>query len=265
MIPHDYHLHTKFSCDSQATMNEMCRAALNVKITEIGFTEHLDLHPLDPDRDFFKPDEWWQELTQCREEFQEVLTIRAGIELSEPHQNPDVVESLMQKYPWDYTLGSLHWIGDRMIFDNTYFTLPEKDAYENYFTEVQRMIEVGNFDILAHMDMVKRYGFENYGKFDPTKHEAQIRSILTTIASKNIALEVNTGLLRRSIKEISPSKQILEWFHAEGGKWITLGSDAHSSADVGAGLNTAITSVRDIGFKDIASFSNRHLNPMFFQ
>jgi histidinol-phosphatase (PHP family) len=246
-------------------MDEMCLAAINMNITEIGFTEHLDLHPLDPDTGFFKPDDWWKEITRCRENFKGELTIRAGIELSEPHQHLEVVESLLEKYPWDYTLGSLHWVEDRMIFDNAYFTVPEKDAYEKYFMELQRMVNVGNFDILAHMDMVKRNGFENYGTFEPTKYEIQIRSILKTIISKNIVLEVNTGSLRRSIKETSPSKQILEWFHNEGGKWISFGSDAHSSEALGAGLNRATRTVKDFGYKVVASFSRHQLSPMAFE
>ena len=189
-------------------MSEMCRAALNANITEIGFTDHLDLHPLDPDKNFFQPDAWWEEITRCREEFKEILIIRAGIELSEPHQHSEVVASVLDRYPWDYTLGSLHWVGDQLIFDHAFFTLREMDSYNNYFTELQRMVDVGNFDILAHMDMVKRYGFEHYGKYDPQKYESQIRSILKTIISKNIALEINTGPMRRSIKETSPSMQI---------------------------------------------------------
>jgi len=257
MIPHDYHIHTNFSCDCQASMSEMCRAALTANISEIGFTEHLDLHPLDPDRDFFRSDEWWQEITRCREQYQGILTIRAGIELSEPHQHINIIEKLYQSYPWDYSLGSLHWFGNEMIFDHASFTRPEKDVYEDYFIELQRMVDVGNFDILAHMDMVKRYGYEHYGKFDPFKYDTMIQSVLKTVADKNIALEVNTASLRRSINETSPSKQILEWFHAQGGQGITLGSDAHMPQDVGAGIERALAAVKASGFNSVASFSQR--------
>ena len=242
----------------------MCRAALNASIPEIGFTEHFDLHPEDSCKGFFTPNRWWQEITRCREEYQGLLTIRAGIELSEPHQHSKAVSRLLESYPWDYALGALHWVGDRMIFDDAYFTLAEKDAYANYLAELQSMVDVGNFDVLAHMDMVKRYGYENYGKYDPTENEDQIRSILKTVAKKNIALEVNTATLRRSIKETSPSKKILEWFHAEGGRWITVGSDAHSPEDVGAGIDRALATVRATGFEVIACFTRRQPGPTAF-
>lgn len=243
-------------------MVEMCRAAIAADIREIGFTEHLDLHPNDPDRDFFRPEEWWRELRSCRKEFQGTLTIRAGIELSEPHQHSEIIQRLLSRYPWDFTLGSLHWVGDGMIFDHNYFDLPEQDAYGRYFAELERMVSVGNFDILAHMDMVKRYGFEHYGEFDPTEYESQIRSILRTIAGKDIALEINTAPLRRLIKETSPSKQILRWFHEEGGKWITLGSDAHNASDVGYGLTQVMRDLRTIGFESIASYVQHRPSPV---
>jgi histidinol-phosphatase (PHP family) len=242
-------------------MSEMCRAALNLNIPEIGFSEHFDLHPLDPCKDFFKPEAWWQELTRCREEFDGLLTIKAGIEISEPHRHSQEVHALLEKYGWDYTLGSLHWVGDDLIFDHESFALPENQVYENYFVELQKMVERGNFDILGHMDMVKRYGYEHFGAFDPQNYETHIRSILQTLCSKNIALEVNTGPLRRSIKEPSPSLQILEWFREEGGEWITLGSDAHAVRDVGAGLEKVVEALSEVGFRVLASFSGRKIKP----
>jgi histidinol-phosphatase (PHP family) len=257
MIPHDYHVHTHFSCDSEVSMTSMCQAAIAASISEIGFTEHFDLHPNDPCRNFFKADKWWEELTRCRKEFQDILTIRAGIELSEPHQYPKAIEELLDQYPWDYTLGALHWVGDELIFEEAYFNRSEKEAYEDYFSEMRRMVETGEFDVLAHMDIVKRYGYEKYGKYNPEQNEAQIRSILRTLAARNLSLEVNTVSLRRSVQETSPSKQIVHWFHEEGGQWVTLGSDAHSPEEVGFGIDKALSTIQSCGFSNLAFFERR--------
>ena len=63
-IPHDYHMHSHFSCDCQAPMAKMCQAAVERGIAEIGFTEHYDLHPLEsPCRDWFKLEPWAAELS----------------------------------------------------------------------------------------------------------------------------------------------------------------------------------------------------------
>jgi histidinol-phosphatase (PHP family) len=257
MVPHDYHIHTHFSCDSNASMLSMCRAAIDAAISEIGITEHFDLNPADPCAGFFRVDEWWEEISCCREELNGLLTIRAGIELSEPHLYPEAVEALLGNYPWDYALGALHWIKNEIIFEEDYFNRTEQVAYGDYFIELQRLVQSGLFDILAHMDMVKRYGFEYYGSFEPKRYEGQIRSILQVLVSRDLALEVNTGTLRRSIHETSPSKQILQWFLEEGGQWITLGSDAHEPEIVGADIEKALSIIQSLGFKSLASFKRR--------
>ena len=41
-IPIDYHMHSSYSCDSEAPMADMCRAAVSAGIDEIGFSEHFD-------------------------------------------------------------------------------------------------------------------------------------------------------------------------------------------------------------------------------
>jgi histidinol-phosphatase (PHP family) len=257
MIPHDYHIHTNFSYDCDASLVSMCRAAINASIPEIGISEHFDLHPKDPSTGFFRIDEWWEELLRCRDELNGVLTIRAGIELSEPHLYPKAVSALLQNYPWDYALGALHWIGDELIFEEEYFNRTKEVAYTDYLNELQRMVQSGMFDILAHMDIVKRYGVEVYGDFDPKNYEGQIRSILQTMVFRNLGLELNTVTLRRSIQETSPSKLILRWYHEEGGQWITLGSDAHTPDTVGVGIEKAISIIQSLGFKNLASFKRR--------
>ncbi|OGO20747.1 MAG: hypothetical protein A2Z14_16670 [Chloroflexi bacterium RBG_16_48_8] len=257
MVPHDYHIHTHFSCDSNASMISMCRAAIEASIPEIGISEHFDLHPKDAYAGFFNADKWWEELRRCQKEFHDVLLIRAGIELSEPHCYPKAVEQLVQNYPWDYAFGALHRVGDDLVFEEAYFNRAEQTAYADYFTELQRMIQSGFFDILAHMDIVKRYGFEKYGRFDPENYEEQIRSILQTLAHRDLALELNTITLRRSIKETSPSKQILQWFREEGGQWVTLGSDAHSPEEVGLGIEKGLSLIQSSGFENLASFKRR--------
>lgn len=246
-------------------MTDMCHAALEALIPEIGFTEHFDLHPQDACPNFFRVDEWWKELEACRDAFRGLLTIRSGIELGEPHCYPGVIRDLLSSYPWDYTLGSLHWIGDDLIFQQEYFKRSKHAAYKDYYQEMQCMAEDGEFDILAHMDIVKRYGFEHYGPFDPREFEASIRSILRTLAKRNIAIEINTITLRRSVNETSPSRQILHWFFEEGGQWVTIGSDAHTPEEVGFGLHQALSHLLELQQNNLASFHQRQAHPILLK
>lgn len=257
MIPHDYHIHTNFSCDCHLTMLEMCRAAVEKGIPEIGFTDHFDLVPQDPCSAYFQADAWWEELLRCRDAFKGSLRIRAGVEIGEGHLFLAQVQKLYDAFPWDYSLGSLHWVGSGLVFDRSFFERPETEVYQAYFDELARMASEADFDVLAHMDVVKRYGFEAYGPFKPEDYEEAIRTVLRTLAQHDKALEVNTATLRRTVDETSPSYQVVEWFRQEGGRWVTLGSDAHRAEHIGLGLDKALSVACSAGIQHLASFQER--------
>ncbi len=243
-------------------MLEMCRAAVEKGIPEVGFTEHFDLIPQDPCYEFFKADDWWRELEACRRSFEGSLSIRAGIELGEPHRFPNEMRSLLEAYPWDYSLGSMHWVKDWLVFDREFFERPDADPYTDYFDELLIMVEQADFDIVAHMDVVKRYGSVYFGPLHPPDYEDQIRRILRRCAERGLALEINTSTTRRSVREPSPSGLILKWYAQEGGNWVTLGSDAHHPDIVGDGLEAALATVYAAGFERLARFEARNPVPL---
>ena len=261
MIPLDYHIHTNFSRDSQALMTEMCRASIEHSILEIGFTEHFDLYPDDLSYQFFQVDVWWEELKRCRDTFRGSLNIRAGIEIGEPHLYQKAVQNMLESYPWDYILGSLHWVGTESIFGSSFLEKPEELAYQGYFQELAEMATQADFDIVAHMDIVKRYGFDIYGSYDPRPYEDEIRAVLRVCAERELTLEVNALTLRRSVGQASPSDEILAWFLEEGGTWVTMGSDAHKPEDVGSGLEQVMNSLQATGFKYLARYEARQRKP----
>jgi histidinol-phosphatase (PHP family) len=253
----DYHLHSSFSCDSQATMEEMCRAAISGGLSEIGFTEHFDLIPQDPCFAYFKAAAWWENLLQCREMFEDQLIIKAGIEIGEPHRFPDEVDTLIGEFKWDFILGSLHWVDDQLIFDKEYYSQAPEEAYRRYFHELLVMVQDGRCDILAHVDIIKRYGFDFYGPFKPEVYEPEIRSVLRACAHSGIALEINTSTLRRPVGQTSPDKRIVAWYLEEGGRAITLGSDAHDPRTVAYGLEGIMRWLPELGVEHLASFTAR--------
>jgi histidinol-phosphatase (PHP family) len=257
MIPHDYHVHSNFSPDCHTPMAEMCRSAAAQGLPEIGFTEHYDLHPDEPQRDWFKLEPWAAELEKCRAEFAGRMTIRAGVEIGEPHLFPAEARALLARYPFDYCLGSLHWVGRQVVFDQEYFRRPAEEAYRLYFEELERMTRLGGFDILSHFDVLVRVGYDMYGAYDPQPYEALIRPVLRNVIEQGIALDLNTAALRRRAKVLTPGVAILRWYVEMGGERVTLGSDSHHPAQVGAHLDLAVAAAREAGLKYVTQFENR--------
>jgi histidinol-phosphatase (PHP family) len=259
----DFHIHTRFSCDCEESMEAMARAAVAEGIPQIGFSDHFDPIPLDNCHDYFQPDVWWSALEACRSLFGSTLRIQAAVEIGEPHLYSEETDELLGRYSWDYALGSLHWVDEQIIFGGRYFEQPPEGAYKRYFQELQKMVAQADFDILAHMDVVKRYGYDTYGGFDPTHYEGELRAVLSTVAERGKAIEVNTSTLRRPVGETSPGSTILRWFHEEGGRHVTLGSDAHHTEHVGFGLQHALNNVKSAGFTQLTGFDQR--KPYLFE
>jgi histidinol-phosphatase (PHP family) len=257
MIVHDYHVHSSFSSDCQARMVDMCQAAAERGIAEIAFTEHLDLIPEDRTPGFFRPDVWWREVERCRRDFAGRLVIRAGVEIGEPHRFAAQIAPFLSGHAWDFYLGSVHFIGSRWVFGQETFKASAEVVYRDYFREVTRMVAEADIDVVAHADIVKRYGFEAYGAFDPRRCEAEIRRLLRICAERGLALEVNTATLRREVNQPSPDRLLLEWFREEGGRRLTLGSDAHVPEHVGFALDRMQRMVREAGFASLTCFDQR--------
>jgi histidinol-phosphatase (PHP family) len=260
MIPHDYHLHSNFSCDCQATMAGMCAAAVAKGIPEIGFTEHYDLHEGEPDncRDSFRLASWAEELERQRAAFAGRLTVRAGIEIGEPHRFQAEARAMLARYPFDYVLGSLHWVGPHSVFDMAYFQArPEAEAFRLFYEELERVTAVGDFDILSHFDVPVRTAFAVYGRYAPLEHEAHLRPVLRNCIERGLALDLNTAALRRRARVLTPGLDILRLYVALGGERVTLGSDAHRPEQVGSHLEAALQTARAAGLKHLTFFEQR--------
>ncbi len=229
MIPHDYHLHSNFSCDCKASIVEQCISAIQKGIPEIGLTEHYDLHPLEDCRDWFRLDAWAAELDLARREYMGRLIIRAGIEIGEPHIYQAEAQTILRRYPFDYALGSLHWVGNEVVFDRKYFRRPADAAFRLFFEELERMTQVGGFDILSHFDVVVRTGLPIYGEYDPRRYEDVIRPVLKNCIERGIALDINTQGLRNRCRILTPGVEILQWYAGMGDERVRLSGGMEAS------------------------------------
>ena len=253
----DYHMHTRSSCDSQATMAAMGEASCQAGLAEIGFSDHFDNAPRDSGYGFFKLEPWAAELAACRQQFAGRLTVRAGLEIGEPHVYPAEVRAILARYPFDYVIGSLHWVGPDFAFVPEFFQRPADEAYGCYYEELERMTRLGDFDILGHIEGVARVGYTVYTAHDPARYEEVIRAALRNCVERGIALDVNTWSVRRGNQCLTPSPQILRWYRALGGERVTLGSDAHEPARVAEDFDVALAALREAGLRYVTRFERR--------
>ncbi len=257
MIPLDYHIHTRFSSDSSAVPEEMCRRAVELGLPEIGFSEHWDVGPYEEVTRFLQPAEWWEELQRLRQFFAGRLTIRTGIEIAEPHLYPEDTAAMLASLPFDYILGSVHFVGPHMMFDEKYFSQCTADeVYLPYFAELEKMVRQADLDIVAHFDVPSRTGIPIFG-YEVSRYEEPIRAVLSIVIERGLALDVNVAGLRKPARCLMPDPEILRWYRQMGGDRLTLGSDAHTVEQMGLNLDIGLQAIVQAGFTHLTQFKER--------
>ena len=257
MIPLDYHMHTSFSEDADDTPEAMCRRAIELDIPEIGFSEHWDVGPYETNPRFFKPEPWYTELERLRGLFAGQLIIRAGIEIAEPHLYPQETAEVLGRAPFDYVIGSVHFVGKNFMFNGEYFQAhTANEVYGSYFAEMNRMVSTADLDIVAHFDIPARAGKPILG-YEPARYEEKIRAALKTCIERGLALDINVSGLRKPAQIIMPDPLILKWYAEMGGQRVTLGSDAHRLPEVSLHLEKAIEAIHAAGITYVTHFEQR--------
>ncbi len=255
----DCHVHSHCSGDCTASMLEMCRSAVANGIKIITFTEHIDFEPTDICYQRFDYDLYKNRIAEARCTFDGVLDIRCGIEVDYVARYSHRIRALLDCTEFDYVLGASHYVNGVILEDHDVY-FPGKtaeEAYAPFLANVLAAVETGWFDTIAHIDLCKRYGVRYYGPFDWEPYHEVIERILRAVISRGMSLEINTSGLRQSPQDTYPSLDLLRLYASLGGELITIGSDAHTPAHVGAGIASTLGKIRQIGFTAISTYSAR--------
>ncbi|MFP4394836.1 MAG: histidinol-phosphatase HisJ family protein [Anaerolineales bacterium] len=258
----DTHTHSTFSPDATASMAEMAAAAERIGLAGLAFTDHVEWVPEDEAYEFLAPAAYFAELTALREHYAGRLTLLAGIEVGNPHEFPAEAAAFVQAHPWDIVLGSIHWIDHQPgWYASTYRDMGGlKAAYEQYFVDLAALVEEGEFDVLAHFDVVRRDSwalFEEVLPLDP--YAEQIRAILRRLIERGKGLEINTSGLRKGMATPQPDVTVLKWYRDLGGELLVFGSDAHRPEDIAQPFNRARELALAAGFTRLARYERRQV------
>jgi len=185
------------------------------------------------------------------------LTVLIGAEVDYQQQYDTEVRQFMDAAELDFVIGSVHYARGEAIFLPSFYDVSERENYEAYFEEVLAAVQSGLFDVLGHLDIVKRYGVPHYGPFDSTCYADEIDAILRACVDTGTGLEINTSGLRGPPQETFPTLPVLQRYRALGGRVLTVGSDAHVAADLGRDIPHALDLAKAAGFEAVTLFVER--------
>ncbi len=191
------------------------------------------------------------------------LTIRLALEVDYLPGHEEWIRELAARHPWDYFIGSVHYVSDSWAIDD-----PQKlsewknrDAFEvwsAYFERLTMAAESKLFEIIGHADLPKKFGHR------PTRDCAPLyEKFLAAAKQSGCAIELNTAGLRKDCREIYPSREILELAFQKGVP-ITFGSDAHAAGEVGMNFAEAVQLARSVGYKECRRFERRKFRSVKF-
>jgi histidinol-phosphatase (PHP family) len=248
-------LHTPRCGHAEGTPAEFLAAADG--LAGVGFNDHLpfiDAAMTDPALAMS-----WDDLPGYVDDVlrlkQKSARVLLGIEADFIPGQESRLREVLAGLPLDYAYGSVHWVGDWPFDDSRELARYEgadvNALYRDYYGVVAEMAAAGLFDVWAHPDIPKKFGFL------PTEpvHDAE-GAALEAVAAAGMALEVNTSGLRKPIGEMYPTAGLLRRAHALGIP-ITFGSDAHRPAEVGWEFGRAVALARDAGYETYVTFRER--------
>jgi len=256
----DYHMHSRVSFDGFNTGLEMALAAKEAGLKEICFTDHLDYDPLGKMGVLaFDTDAYNAEYNDL-----EVpgLKIRRGMEFGMMPDNRDQFLRDLERRPFDFVLGSIHFVDDLDVYFEEYWA--DKTIFQaerRYLESTLECVRIHeNFDVLAHLTYIAKARCHPSHRIVPyEEHREVIDEILRVLVRKGKGLEMNTSGMERS-GGFLPTRDIMERFRELGGEIVTVGSDAHKANRVGQYSFEVCEILKDI-FGYVCTFENRQ--PIF--
>ena len=278
----NFHTHSTF-CDGKFSAEDMVAAAIEKGFDVLGFSSHC-LHPLNPE--FYKPfDNIWhipsaniksytEEIRRLKEKYADKIQLYLGFE-ADYFDSPEIGTAIpsMENYAEfepDYLIGAVHFINT----DKGFFTVDNKPeivkeslsrlyskpngeidgraAVCDYFAAERAMLQKGDFDIIAHCDLIKlRNGPLNFFNPEESWYKDELKATALEIARSGVIAEINTGAIGRGIMDDTyPSQYFLELLY-ELGVPVCINSDAHTTQMLDGAFDRAAAQAKKTGYTEL--------------
>jgi histidinol-phosphatase (PHP family) len=271
----DYHVHlrpddvdaTAARYFTPANADRYRTVASERGIAELGVAEHV--HRFTQSLDVWGHP-WWRrnahdDLDAYCEFVREETDLRLGIEADFVPGAEDRIANLLDGRPWDYVVGSVHFLRDAAVDLDEWDVWDRGEApdrvWRRYFETIAESARSGLYDIVAHPDLVKVWGVER------PRPDGDLRRFyepaVEAFAEIGVAVEVSTAGWRKPVDELYPAPAFLEMV-VEAGCPIALSSDAHRPDQLCYRYEDAVALLDGLGVGELSVFEarERRLEPI---
>ncbi|HKM38783.1 MAG TPA: histidinol-phosphatase HisJ family protein [bacterium] len=241
-------------------MRRFWTVAQSVGIDEIGFSEHAYRFR---QTEAIWPAVWGLKAVEdCDEYVDSVLAlkkegypVKLGIEVDFAPGLETLLDNFISAYPWDYVIGAVHfiegWGFDRPDQAHLWQEKEVVETYRHYFSLFREAIKTRLFDIMAHPDVIKVFGYRpEVPLLTEYEHCAE------TLLEFEGCYEISTAGLRKPVGEMYPAPEFATIL-ALAELPAVVSSDAHKPEDVGYRFPSAYQYASKRGVNRLARFDNR--------
>ncbi|MEI8344884.1 MAG: histidinol-phosphatase HisJ family protein [Candidatus Omnitrophota bacterium] len=253
----DYHVHTALCAHATGTPVDYIRQARKAGLKILGFADHAPLLLRTKNRYtmYRRQLPLYRRLVRGAAAKFDDIRVVTGLEADYLPGYESRIRRMLAEYPYDFIIGSVHFI-DGWAFDDprlrqSWGCRSVDDVYLKYYDHLDRAAGSGLFDIMGHVDLVKKFG--DRPSSDMAKRVRQTAGVFKRCG---VAIEVNTSGLRKPVREIYPSLEALK-IYCKAGVPITFGSDAHAWGEVGMDFDKACRHAKAAGYRRYVLFENR--------
>ena len=249
----DSHIHTKFSADSEMPAADALARAKSLNLGLV-FTEHFDYGlELNGKKFTFDPAAYMNEYKNLRGD-----NLRLGVEIGMRKSARAEIADFIAQADFDFVIGSIHLVDDFDIYYPEFYVGKDKaTAFSKYFRHMADEAAVTDFDALGHIDYICRIAPYDNPEIDYPTFAAQIDEILKIVVERGKVLELNTRRFfsARAVEELIP---VYKKYRELGGRFVTIGSDAHKVEAVGNYFNRALEFAHELELTPV-TFCERKL------
>lgn len=290
----NYHTHCDF-CDGKASARIMAQAARVAGYTTLGFSSHAPLPFKTPwNMDIERLPEYVKTIKGLAREYASTMEILVGLEI-------DYIEGLcgprdarFSNAGLDYTLASVHYVtpaaapkpseaipgpGVEPAFGfavdepeddfcshlGSFYGGDAEAMVDDYYTLIARCIRQGGFDILGHLDLVRKNNAgQRYFREDTEQYRTAVMKAVEALEGSGILVEINTGGMARGKTDSPyPATWILKEL-AKRGVSVCINADAHRPEHLSANRNDGVRAALEAGYTNLVAIgrTGRHEIPI---
>ncbi|GHV89171.1 histidinol-phosphatase [Spirochaetia bacterium] len=269
------HTHTTF-CDGQDDIETYIRVAWERGFHSIGFSAHAPVEKAGLCTGWHLKQErleaYLDAVRAARRRWEGKIPVYLGLEIDWIQGRMGPADREYQTLGLDYIIGAVHYVlppdnGPPIAVDSapaefeqdlkTRFNGDGEALAAAYWATESEMIQAGGFDILAHLDLIKKNNGGDRWFSTATPYLRAVTALIDPIVRSGVVVEINTGGLNRgSTTETYPSRTILSLLH-EKTVPVIITADAHAVTHLGGHYDTARQTLHQSGYTKTVLFEGR--------